>query len=150
MTQSLGAQLAHNLAQEENYTLLAARRAAQHTDEESLKKLTLVARFFETARAFFEQSIPAGVPKNKLHLVVGTTGIGASQHQDVYLALEMWSTTDVPRIVQPRHPLHALWDDFVFWANSVGLEPVWTYCWDSGGIHSWYQLSVKPLQGTPR
>ncbi len=149
MPQSLGEQLAYNLAQEKSNTAAAAGNAALHTSPEALAKLTTVARFFESARSFFEQSIPAGVPQRKLHIVVGTTSPGCGQHQDVYTALEMWSTTtDEPRIVQSSHWLHALWSDFLFWANSVGLQPVWTYCWDGGGMHSWYQLSVKPLPST--
>lgn len=38
----------------------------------------------------------------------------------------------------------SIWVEFQDWCASNGLQPRWDYCWDGGGMSSWYILKIEP------
>lgn len=145
---TLGECLAQNIAREKQAaTDIAAAWEQQRTDEER-KKFTTAKRFFDDAREYFTRSIMNHEPVAKLYRQVGGARYGSESetHPEFCAVLEGYQCRDQklgPSSLHDPKRFAALWREFQAWAEGEGLVASWVYCWDGGGMDSWWQLRVK-------
>ncbi|MBC8739778.1 hypothetical protein F6X40_23990 [Paraburkholderia sp. UCT31] len=134
---TLGERLRSILADQEARSLEALRRRAAAEGELEVVALERVEAFFGAVRETVIAQIEAGrAPK--------PFALGQADTREVARVLGVSSWSQTAGIVEPRHKYHSVWLDFSEWLKSNGLEATWKYDWDNGGIHSWFNLTVKP------
>lgn len=145
---SLGARLAANNAEAEAQTRAWAEKAAAAKSAEELAKFEAVANLFDEAQIFFTDGILAGKTVKSLRLQVGQAAIGDSKYMAAYNALGMysWYQKKEDSYITKPSPYFCLWRDFKAWAAENDLEAYWIYRYDGGGVHSWFELAVRPVK----
>ncbi|MDO8415225.1 MAG: hypothetical protein Q7S87_03315 [Agitococcus sp.] len=148
MTTNLGQTLAQLLKNETDLSAAAAEKRARLESAEALANFNIVKQFFDNYRQTVADCLSQGKPSKDLIVTVGTTGRGQDQNGKVYSLLQMYSDNNIktpPRITTSTHVYYALWKEFLDWATTSGLRPVWQYQHDGVGIHGWFTLTVTPL-----
>lgn len=143
-TLSLGEILAQTQQAEKDNTRHAAERQARQESEEALQKFQVVEKFFESAKAFFEDGIRQQIAVRKLSIMVGSEFRGSSDNVEVADILRLHSASGKDPECTKSGRYFSLWQDFAFWCAQCGLAPKWVYEWDGGGMSSWYRLKVEP------
>ena len=147
---TLGQQLAHNIEREKQAKTDSNAAAEQMRTAEARKAFNAGKSFFEKAKLHVTEGIMRGDLVKDLFLQVGGRHFSPSgldvndEFSDVFAG---YKTTDNQRgpdsLYDPKR-LSALWSEFQKWANDEGLVAAWHYCWDGGGMDSWWQLRVTP------
>lgn len=141
---TLGAKLAATIADEQAFTLQAARLHARALSEEARAELQAVEDFYAKAKKHFIEGIQACIPSVRLGILVGRTP-NKQDNTAIYNLLKLYNQQAVHAINKPGHPFYAPTKDFEEWAKAEGLAPRWRNEHDGVGVHSWWILTVEPL-----
>lgn len=149
MPQTLADILNETAQREKSHEIRLAAERANTESAEAARDWKLAETFFQTARETFTRLITTRVPIKEVGILVGNTG-SRSENNDIYSLFQLYSQKDSSTFFRPTSKYFPLWNEFSSWAKSQGLEVVWEYQWDGGGIHSWYVLQVKALPSAHR
>jgi hypothetical protein len=148
MKTNLGQALAQLIRNETDRSTASAIEKARQQSADEVAKVNEVQQFFKSYQQFVVECISQGKPSKDLSIIVGNTGIGTGHNLAVYNLLQMDNDCSMhrqPKVTTPEHVHYHLWKDFLDWAATEGLLPVWKHQYNGAGISAWYTLSVVSL-----
>lgn len=147
---TLGQKLAQNIKREAQAASDSVAAYEQQRTDKAREAFQAAKAFFDEARLFFKESIMRGEQAKKVFLQVGGarfSATGLNCHEPFNAVFEGYRCADNKRgpdsLFDPKR-WASLWSEFQKWANDEGLTASWHYCYDGGGMDSWWQLRVTP------
>lgn len=135
MTQlSLGERLKTINAQTEADRVAKATRDEAARNAKAAAELAKVQGFFDDGKRDIISAIELGKKPKGLRM---PSNIGT--------LVESYRWTEKNGMAAAGHKYHCVWQEFLEWAHSNGLEANLEYGWDGGGMESWHTLVVKPM-----
>lgn len=153
---NLGELLSQNIQREKQAATDSAAALDQQRTEEARRTFLVGKRFFDDARDYFTQGIVAREPVKSLYRQVGGkhySAAGVECHAEFSQVLQGYQYSDEKRGPNSLHDpkrFASLWHEFQQWAREQGLVATWHYCYDGGGMDSWWQLRVAPAPAQSR
>ena len=138
MTMSLGDRLRTRIENEAEQGRERVERERAEQQEAQKAREAAVAAFLDAAKRHFTQCILADKPVTPV-----IVGRGHNTELRRILGDDFWNR-ETSRSAQPPSDYTAIWDDFLRWCESNGLEHFVEYDWDTGAIESWHKLGVRP------
>jgi hypothetical protein len=146
---TLGERLSGNIATAKRAAEDSAAALSQMRTAEARATFQTAQRFFSDAREFFANSILSGLTPKELFLQVGGrrySSAGVDCHDEFNSVLQGYQARDNtagPDSLHDPKRFASLWHEFQQWADTEGLLAAWHYCYDGGGMDSWWQLRVS-------